>query len=212
MTNDALPAGIPDQTDVAKVPQGSLDRRLSAYALAAAAAMLGPTQAGAEVIYTPANVTITRGTLSIDLNADGLKDFILVDDYYVESHTGFRIAGRRLVVGGSASAGVIPFKHEAQVLVSGAAIGPSQKFRDVHDPRLVMAGAQSFYGGSTGTCCVEFYGNWESIKNQYLGLKFQIDGETHYGWARVSVKSFVFRVANTAPARAATVPAIIASR
>jgi hypothetical protein len=171
-----------------------LDRRLAAYALAAAAAGVGlaaASPANAEVVYTPVNITVTRGTLSIDLNADGLNDFILVDNFYTAPRSKFPLlGGRRLVVGGDASASVIPLNHEAKVLSSGATIGPSQTFRNVHDPRLLMAGAESVYRGSTGTCCVYLYGNWENVKNHYLGLKFQINGETHYGWARVTVKSF----------------------
>lgn len=54
-----------------------------------------------------------------------------------------------------------------------------------------MAAAKQVYRGSTGTCCVEFYGPWQNIKNRYLGFKFKINGETHFGWARVTVKSFV---------------------
>jgi hypothetical protein len=30
-------------------------------------------------------------------------------------------------------------------------------------------------------------GRWVNIQNHYLGLKFQINGETHFGWARLSV-------------------------
>jgi hypothetical protein len=29
--------------------------------------------------------------------------------------------------------------------------------------------------------------NNNGVKNRYLGLKFTIDGETHYGWARLTV-------------------------
>jgi hypothetical protein len=30
-------------------------------------------------------------------------------------------------------------------------------------------------------------GNWVNVANRYLGLKFKIRGQTHYGWARLSV-------------------------
>jgi hypothetical protein len=32
------------------------------------------------------------------------------------------------------------------------------------------------------------YGPWVNVKDRYLGLKFQIKGNTHYGWARLNVK------------------------
>ena len=31
-------------------------------------------------------------------------------------------------------------------------------------------------------------GKWNNVKNRYLGVRFQIDGKTHYGWARFSVE------------------------
>ena len=31
-------------------------------------------------------------------------------------------------------------------------------------------------------------GNWARVTNRYLGLKFKINGKTHYGWARLSVQ------------------------
>jgi hypothetical protein len=32
------------------------------------------------------------------------------------------------------------------------------------------------------------FGPWVSVTKRYLGLKFQIDGKTHYGWARLNVQ------------------------
>ena len=32
-----------------------------------------------------------------------------------------------------------------------------------------------------------FRGPWAKASNKYLGLKFLIDGEVHYGWARLTV-------------------------
>jgi hypothetical protein len=32
------------------------------------------------------------------------------------------------------------------------------------------------------------HGKWANVKDRYLGLKFQIDGKTHYGWPRLSVQ------------------------
>ena len=29
--------------------------------------------------------------------------------------------------------------------------------------------------------------DWANVSNRYLGFKFQINGETHYGWARLTV-------------------------
>jgi hypothetical protein len=37
--------------------------------------------------------------------------------------------------------------------------------------------------GGSGTCA----GLWNNLKNRYLGLKFTINGTTHFGWARLNV-------------------------
>ena len=37
--------------------------------------------------------------------------------------------------------------------------------------------------GGSGTCA----GLWNNVKNRYLGLKFTINGTTHFGWARLNV-------------------------
>ena len=47
-----------------------LDKRLLAYALAAAGAVVLTPSASAEIVYTPTNVRLTYGTLPIDLNND----------------------------------------------------------------------------------------------------------------------------------------------
>lgn len=171
-----------------------VEQRLLGYALAATAAgvaLAAATPASAQIVYTPTDVTITRGMLSIDMNADGINDFLLVDDFYTAPQSRFPLlGGRRLLLGGSPSGSVIPFNKQAAVLNSGSLIGSSRSFQNVHDPRIGMAAAKWRYQGSTGTCCIYVSGNWENVKNQYLGLKFQISGQTHYGWAKLSVKAF----------------------
>ena len=171
-----------------------LERRLCAYALSASAAgigMVSGTSAEAEVVYTPTQVTITRGSLPIDLNTDGIDDFILVDNFYFAPRSRFPfLGGRRLVLGGNASASAIPFNQEIAVLNSGSVIGSTRAFKNVHEPRVPMAAALQIYHGSTGTCCLSFVGQWANVKNKYLGLKFQINGQTHFGWARVTVRVF----------------------
>jgi hypothetical protein len=32
-------------------------------------------------------------------------------------------------------------------------------------------------------------GSWINVNDRYLGVKFTINGETHYGWARLSVQA-----------------------
>jgi len=40
--------------------------------------------------------------------------------------------------------------------------------------------------GSFGTSGVG--GSWVNVKNRYLGVKFDIKGQTHFGWVRLNVQ------------------------
>ena len=174
-----------------EVPCKEWDRQLRMYALAAASAgvSLLPTPAHAEVIYTPTNVTLTQGMLLIDLNADSIPDFVVADQFLPVPKSSFPVIGKRkLGLRGAVGAGAMASNHGAAVLESGVTIGSSRSFVDVHQTQILMLGGRSVYRGSTGTCCFSAYGNWMNVKRQYLGLKFTFNGETHYGWARFTVK------------------------
>ena len=42
---------------------------------------------------------------------------------------------------------------------------------------------RNFVKGTSGVCA----GSWINVKNRYLGLRFILKGETHFGWARLNV-------------------------
>jgi hypothetical protein len=125
----------------------SLNRQLNAYALVASAAgvsVLALARASeAKVVYTETHqVTHTGFPLYIDLNHDGIKDFVLRTTYYVGSScfvgldaSGYRnfnnaVAGRRF----SRSS---YFFSAASALPAGAQIGPERKF-PVHHPFMAL--------------------------------------------------------------------------
>ena len=41
------------------------------------------------------------------------------------------------------------------------------------------------------------YGPWADVTNRYLGFKFLINGQIHYGWARMSVSKYLQSVTLT---------------
>jgi len=153
-------------------------RRLSGYATAATAAGVGilalSTPADAEVVYTPAHHILeaeaqpTQG-YKLDLNGDGIADFELINSTF--GHGGnqsAKPAGHNQVMG----AGIYAF-----ALASGAAIGPNGPFQSAN----FMAG----WIDSSGSITVK--GLWANTRNRYLGFKFLIDGEYHFGWAQISI-------------------------
>jgi hypothetical protein len=175
---------------------GSLNRQLNTYALVASAAgvsvlaLAGASEA--KVVYTETHqVTHTGFPLYIDLNHDGIKDFVLRTTFYVGS-TNFvgldasgyppgnfnnAVAGRRLSHNGY-------FLSAASALRAGARIGPKGKF-SVNFPFM----AEELFKRRTSqySDLGPWAGKGKGVKNRYLGLKFVIDGKVHYGWARVSV-------------------------
>jgi hypothetical protein len=69
----------------------------------------------------------------------------------------------------------------AAALGTGVRIGSSiKKFRREHD--LMGRWIRTF--GSAYAL-----GQWPYVKQGYLGLRFYVKGETHYGWARLSMSS-----------------------
>lgn len=149
----------------------AMRRRADLYFLAASAAGIGlhviAQPAQAEIVYTPAHVTFSRGgQILLDLNHDGIADFHLV------AFLGAFGSVSYLVVHGlDSAAGACELNRKAWTLPPGAKIGPAQAFSN--DPVMV----EQYYGSSGGT--------WG--KHHYLGLRFKINGEAHYGWAEFSV-------------------------
>jgi hypothetical protein len=161
-----------------------LHKNLSAYSLGATAAGVAALammpQATAEIVYTPADHEIqpNRGGNGylLDLNHDGVNDFLIVNFYSTTSallnvwvspeHTANEIFSN-----GAGYAAAIP---------AGVAIGSNGKFH----PAQSMDMANDDF--PVGNC----QGPWKDASNKYLGFKFEIDGETHFGWARLSVTCF----------------------
>jgi hypothetical protein len=156
-----------------------LDRNLAAYMVAAAGAagvsITAAQSAEAKIVYTPKQITIApRTALPLDLNNDGLNDFVISNWQYDQvSHLS--------VIPRAPSNGVISKYQKlgpAADLAFGVQIGPDRFFEGVGS--MATAGSRSgtiFFSG----------GAWKDAHERYLGLKFSLNGETHYGWARMTV-------------------------
>lgn len=160
----------------------SLNQHLHIYALAASAAgvsMLALAQPGeAEIVYTPVDQILDpMSSYALDLNGDGTIDFYLID--FQENIAGFSygyLAVAASVTGNAVAKG----EHGVRVLRSGDQIGPKTK--------LWGSGGQvmeSGYKEHTSPYRSKCFGPWKN-KQGYLGVKFMISGEVHYGWARMS--------------------------
>lgn len=186
-----------------------LEKNLLAYAAAAGAAGVGllagvPT-AEAKIVYTVTNTDVNNG-ITLDLNNDGVVDYTivhgvsasvggsLISSYLKACHnpalelgsficfssTNLPNAGN-LVRETASGAAALPF---------GAPIQPGQEFGGAGVG--VLMGVRDFY--EPGSYHPEkWLGPWANggagVANRYLGFKFKIGNEFHYGWARLTLST-----------------------
>jgi len=175
----------------------SLNRQLNTYALVASAAgvsvlaLAGASEA--KVVYTETyEVTRAHIPLYMDLNHDGINDFLLRTTYYAGTSyfkVGLSASGNHILsnmVAGQRFRRSSYFLSGASALPAGARIGPERAF-PIHHPFM----AEELFEKNVGTSQYSDLGAWvgkgKGVSNRYLGFRFVIHGELHYGWARVSV-------------------------
>jgi hypothetical protein len=158
-----------------------LEKSLAAYFAAigaAGAGVLAAQPAQAKVVYTPANTVISE--TQVDLNHDGVADFTigLFPGYY-GTHT--ELMDATPLVQGNA---IRSNGGGAAVGFFGVPVGPGQKFGTTS-----YSGHGVFMAGFFQYSHTSFFGPWANATNRYLGFKFLIDGQVHFGWARLTVSS-----------------------
>jgi hypothetical protein len=169
----------------------TLENRLRSYSIAAAAAGVGmlalARPAEAEVVITHKITQVTSGTVSIDINHDGIADFQFgiytsADGYFFGGNATIKPLVSGAIVGGPFP----PRGNFASALKRGARIGRYAQF--VSNQAVDIEG---FQGSCKGYSCGSYqFGNWGgNPQNRFLGVKFLIDGEIHYGWIRMKVLS-----------------------
>jgi hypothetical protein len=184
LTEDSV--SIRSNDSACQASSNNLNRQVGQYALAATVAgvsilALGDPAAG-EVVITRKTIPIV-GRVDIDMNRDGLTDLTFTNSYSFGSAL--------LVMSGGDAVG----NPNASALKRGAAIGPSADFSPFGG--YIERG---FGVGSSGSD--KLVGDWGgNPKNRYLGVRFLINGETHYGWVRLTVTT------EPSPAWSATITA-----
>jgi hypothetical protein len=173
-----------------------LDKNLLAYALAASAAGVGilamAEPAEARIMAMPVNISIPEngGIIQFDINQDGVPDFGLSARIY--EFAGAEFAGTPPPLGNfSSSLRVIPAQNGNEVwevssnqdecaaaVHAGNLVGARRPFKPGALLMLVANGSET--RGRSSHC------PWRGTHPPYLGLKFMINGEVHFGWARVN--------------------------
>ena len=165
----------------------SIQQYLHTYAVAAGAAgvsvlaLAQPSET--EIIYTPANAPIGPGVrIYLDLNKDGTTDFWFNATWIGSESFASGYMAVHNAQAGNAVMATLQRGWVAEALQAGAAIGPAANFSS--GTRASMA--WGWFMGSTRPQLWKCYGPWEDTHRRYLGLRFMINGEVHYGWARLN--------------------------
>jgi hypothetical protein len=165
----------------------TIDKQLLAYATAATAAGIGllAQPAAAKVVYTPASISIplSDSGVHVDINNDGVSDFVFYHEFaqghqYPEGAYQSGLLAYGSVAGndvwGVQSKGV----ECAAVLPNGIKVGPGKPFAA---EAALFSKAGSYTRGVSSHC------KWhEANRGAFLGLKFIVNGQTHYGWMHVT--------------------------
>jgi hypothetical protein len=169
----------------------SMERRLTAYAVAASAAGVGLLTAAqpaeAKIIYTDVKEKVPlRQMFPIDLNHDGITDIQIWANQKDIKHA-------TMPTTSFASAVVYPGNNNAVVgitsasaLNEGAVIGPNSPLAN-----RIRAGMGGF---ATQSDEGWYWGPWankgEVLDHRYVGVQFTVDGQLHYGWARFNMRVY----------------------
>jgi hypothetical protein len=185
-------------TDQPSTPLASkVDQQLLGYAAAATAAGIGlltlAQPAEAKVVFTPSNIPIPENgsQVQIDLNHDGVPDFGFTASFYF----GAAIAQLGLY---RKSLAVLPAQasNEVGAMTSSKGMECAAKLRgyvkigpgrDFKPNQLLMFQVAGDYTNQFSAHCP-----WLDKLGGFVGLKFVVNGEIHYGWARISLVGGTF--------------------
>jgi hypothetical protein len=139
----------------------------------------------AEIIYTPANKSIgntnAASYLPIDLNNDGIVDLSVWAYNFDSFSSGWHIFGDLGAFGVEGNQILVERSYLAVPAVTGQGIGPASARTRFQQDGLMASSRHSGDGFSSFNTT---RGLWLHATNRYLGVKFSINGEIHYGWAR----------------------------
>jgi len=155
-----------------------LDKKLLAYA-AAAAGVLMAAPAQAEIVFTPTDVVIgPNGSYFLDMDGDGAGDIKIENRQFGQSAT---LYARAIGIGDGYMVAT-SFFGAVEALNSGFVVGPGRRF---------IGYATFTYGPVMANYCKpcvdKVQGPWANVSNKFMGIRFKINGQYHYGWARFTV-------------------------
>jgi hypothetical protein len=160
-----------------------LEKDIVAYSLAAGAVLIGAAGANAAVHHTDLGAGVVLNTdgatIDIDFDGGGTEFTIAFGTSYRRVNVAYRTANASWRGGnGYGTTGAIALNNGDNV-DSGAQWGHSN-----------LTGTNSF-GNMAYTSYNLGYGSFAGTSDKYLGVRFTISGNTHYGWIQVQVPADV---------------------
>lgn len=207
-----MSAKFSPSTTVATVSP-TFDQRMKLYSVAAAAtgvSILALAQpSNAEVVITRKTIPLNQVNdvptrVPVDINRDGIPDFSFSVTNFAYHSREAKIA--ILPLQGGAVVGVPAEKAPAyaSALMHGAKVGPSARFSSKGFAEV----GRSYIPYTPSQYLRYVYGKWEgNPPNRFVGVRFLIKGQTHYGWIRLSINTTTYPLSGTITAYAyETVP------
>jgi len=170
--------------------RGSFDlqRSIAQYATAALGVAGVTTLAAAQapathIVYTPANISLTeppQTVVQIDFNHDGVPDITLSATGFTQAFSGH---------GGSAQGWLYEQPAAGNLAIGGHAIPqgvPLSQGGAFRSNKMKMAFTKIFVLATSSYHKTSTTGAFKNVTNKYLGVKFKISGQFHYGWIRLN--------------------------
>lgn len=158
-----------------------LTKQIAKYG-ALTAAIAGVADASGQIAYTNVDPDFMGGIGSeflLDFNNDGTDDFAI-------RHNGsnslllYPLGSNNDFLGSGGSNYAYPYALSSGALVSSGATGSWL------NNGFSVGNASLNYGSYSSNCS---FGNWCDVSDRFLGLRFNLGGNTHYGWARLDVNA-----------------------
>ncbi|MCH8902928.1 MAG: T9SS type A sorting domain-containing protein [Bacteroidetes bacterium] len=170
-----------------------LKTKLAAYSSIAGALIAVSGSAEAKVVYTDINPDLTFNTnldtFKLDLDNNAVLDFMInlkinsAAGFFGNSVTASPLAANAI----NASTTTITISTKVYVrktpyaMIANDPIGSAQMWQTAASQFLALSFKVPLNFGTAG--------NWPGATDKYLGLKFDIGGQTHYGWARLTISA-----------------------
>lgn len=169
-----------------KITPQNLSKRLAKYGTLSLA-IAGLADANGQIIYTDVDpdsdgtTNLNNVPINIDLDNDTFPEFDIRLQLTVNLYANPLQAGASIF--GNPNGGSVGNYNYPFALNSGYIIGPYAYTSDrawISNTGQTMVYNNCLSEGSD-------YNQWCTVTDKYLGLRFDIGGNTHYGWARLDV-------------------------